>query len=288
VSDSAGDPVAEGRPASRRAGRVAAVLFDYGMTLVHFERPTEAIEAAQAAIASEIEGAGHPRPDVGVLRKAVHDRVESEVAAHEAAGALEEIDVTALEERAFADIGLHLDASLRDRCSVLVQEAWWHGVRPYPDAAPVLRALRGARMRVGLCSNAAYRSASMHQQLAHVGLGALLDAAVFSAEVGWRKPSPRLFGAALQALGTRADETVFVGDRVREDIRGAASAGMRTVLIARDSAAHQPAPSEIGADQVIHSLAELPALLVDMSRLRQFSGRKSGRVYTRRASPTGE
>ena len=136
-------------------GAVHAVLFDYGLTLVHFERPGEAIEAAQHAIARCIEAAGHPCPQAAVLRAAVHDRVEAEVAAHEASGALEEIDVAALEERAFSAIGLDLDAELRDRCSALAQEAWWSGVRLYSDAIGVLRALRGGGLRVGLCSNAA-------------------------------------------------------------------------------------------------------------------------------------
>jgi len=167
-------------------------------------------------------------PTVGrafwIIDGKVHDRVEAEVTAHESSGALEEIDVAGLEKRAFADIGLRLDAALRDRCSALAQEAWWNGVRLYPDAIDALRALRGGGLRLGLCSNAAYRSASMHGQLHHTGLDTVIDSAVFSAEVGWRKPSPRLFAAALQALGARAEHTVFVGDRMREDIVGAASA----------------------------------------------------------------
>jgi putative hydrolase of the HAD superfamily len=101
----------------------------------------------------------------------------------------------------------------------------------------------------------------MHEQLRHAGLDTLIDSAVFSAEVGWRKPSPRLFTAALARLGTSAAHTVFVGDRMREDIIGAARAGMRTVLVARD----QPAArleQQGGPDAVITSLSELPALLL--------------------------
>ncbi len=248
-------------PPLREGGAIHAVLFDYGLTLVHFERPVEAIEAAREAIAGCIEEAGHPRPENAALRQSVHDRVEAEVTAHESSGALEEIDVAGLEKRAFADIGLRLDAALRDRCSALAQEAWWNGVRLYPDAIDALRALRGGGLRLGLCSNAAYRSASMRGQLHHTGLDTVIDSAVFSAEVGWRKPSPRLFAAALQALGARAEHTVFVGDRMREDIVGAASAGMRTVLVARDESTAF-APRDGGPDAVIRSLAELPELLL--------------------------
>jgi len=172
-----------------------------------------------------------------------------------------EFDELGFQLRCARDIGLELDAGVRERCSVLAQEAWWSGVRLYPEALGVLHSLRGAGLRIGLCSNAAWRSASMHDQLRHIGLEGVIDSAVFSSEVGWRKPSPRLFGAALQALGARAEHTVFVGDRMREDIAGAAGAGMRTVLVARDElAAAGPRPG--GPDAVIRSLSELPTLLL--------------------------
>jgi putative hydrolase of the HAD superfamily len=262
------------RPSTlRQGGEVRAVLFDYGLTLVHIERPVEAIVTAQSLIAQCIEAAGHPRPETSVLLTAVHDRVEAEVAAHEATGALVEIDVAALEQRAFADIGLDLDNEVRDRCSRLAQEAWWRGVRVYPDAMGALRALRCGGLRLGVCSNAAYRSASMHEQLRHLGLDAFIDAAVFSAEVGWRKPSPQLFAAALETLGAVAGETVFVGDRMREDVGGAASAGMRTVLVDR-SASTSEVPLDGGPDAVIRSLGELPTLLLDRDTVVTIGGRE--------------
>lgn len=243
-------------------GPVRAALFDYGLTLVDFARPVEAIANAQVAVAALIEAAGHRPPAAGELRLAVHDRVEAEVAAHEGAGGLEEIDVAALERRAFADLGLQLDEQLLDACSRLVQEAWFAGVRPYPETAAVLAALRRGGLRLGVCSNAPYRPTSMHEQLRHVGIAALLDAAVFSSEVGWRKPSPRIFTAALDAVGAGAGETVFIGDRLREDVAGAHAAGMRTVLVARGAGVSQPRVGDGRPDALITSLAELPALLL--------------------------
>jgi HAD superfamily hydrolase (TIGR01662 family) len=253
------------RAAGGLGAGLVAVLFDYGLTLVHFERPIAAIERAQRAIVACIEEAGQRPPPVAVLTAAVYDRVEAEVAMHEASGALEEIDVGVLEARAFADLDLRLDAPTRDRCSALIQEAWWHGVRVYPDAIDVLRRLRRTGLRLGICSNAPYRSASMHGQLHHVGVRQLVDAAVFSADVGWRKPSPRLFAAALEAVGVPAERTLFVGDCVREDVEGAAAVGMRTVLVARGARAR--AQSDHQPDAVIRSLGDLPALLIDDSRL---------------------
>lgn len=248
-----------------QGGPVEAVLFDYGLTLVDVRRPVQAIEAAQVAIARRLADAGFPEPSPAQLLSAVHDRVEAEVAAHEKSGALEEIDIAEVERQSFADIGLRLDERLRDRCTEIAQEAWFQGVIPYPEALPALSGLRAGGLRLGLCSNAPYRPASMHEQLRRTGLAAVLDAVVFSGEVGWRKPSPRLFERALAALGARADTTVFVGDRMREDVEGAHASGMRAVLLRRRAGGVFPGPfAELDgdADAVIGSLLELPGLLL--------------------------
>ena len=86
-----------------------------------------------------------------------------------------------------------------------------------------------------------------------------LDAVTFSAEVGSRKPSPRIFEAAMRALGTGAARTVMVGDSETADIRGAHSAGMRAVLLSRSGDS-----GSSGADAVISALRRLPGALRNM------------------------
>jgi HAD superfamily hydrolase (TIGR01662 family) len=256
-----------------------SVIFDYGLTLVGFARPEAAIDRAQGAIADLIHAAGHDRPSMVRLQAEVHERVEAEVAAHEASQALEEVDIADVERRAFAAVGLHLDAALLDRCSLMIQEAWLDGVHLFADVAPALTLLRERGLRIGLCSNAAYRPASMHAQLAHLGLDRLLDAAVFSAEVRWRKPSPRMFEAALTSLGATAATTLFVGDRLREDVSGARAAGMRALLI--DRCATSAPSSGVGPradrlsepDAVIRTLAELPDMIGE-SAISRSHGRR--------------
>lgn len=252
-----------GRSQSLDGGPISAVLFDYGLTLVDFERPDAAIEAAQEEIARRIAAAGHAAPSADTLRSEVHDRVEAEVRAHEGAGALEEIDIVDVERRAFMAVGLELDDELRDECSRIVQEAWFSAVRVYPEVPAVLTTLRGAGLRLGVCSNAAYRPASMREQVRHAGIAGLVDAAVFSSEVGWRKPSPLIFTAALDAIGATPAGTVFVGDRLREDVGGAQRAGMRAVLVRRAPQAADESPGAEQPDAVIGSLRELPALVID-------------------------
>ena len=238
--------------------RIGGVLFDYGETLVEFERPSEALAEAEERILAVLAASGRSVPSRATVR-AVQDRVEQEVNDHQVSGALDEIDVAAASFRAYADAGISLDRGLLDEVLRIEQEAWWHGAHLDPETVPLLDALRGRGIRVGLCSNAPYRVQSLHAQLAFLGLDSHLDAATFSAEIGWRKPSPRIFEAAMRTLGTGADRTVMVGDSEAADIAGAHAAGLRAVLLSRSG---QQGSGE--ADAVIAALRELPGALQNM------------------------
>jgi HAD superfamily hydrolase (TIGR01509 family) len=77
---------------------------------------------------------------------------------------------------------------------------------------------------------------------------------VTSAEVGAPKPHPRVFERALAIAGVAPSEALHVGDKVDNDVEGAAAAGVRVVLVQREG--EPPAGVE-----AISSLRELPALL---------------------------
>ena len=81
-----------------------------------------------------------------------------------------------------------------------------------------------------------------------------------AADVGYLKPHPSIFQAALECLGTEAEETIFVGDTVEHDIAGAQAAGMRAILRVK-----RPAPPMISGliipDGAVNSLVELSGIL---------------------------
>lgn len=234
------------------------VLFDYGETLVEFTRPHEALAEAEQRILGVLTAAGDGAVPAANVH-AVMDLVDREVTEHQRGAALEEFDVAAATLRAYADSGISLDEALLDEILRVEQEAWWHGAHVDPEAIPLLDSLRSRGIRVGLCSNAPYRVQSLHAQLAFLGLDTHLDAVTFSAEVGWRKPSPRIFEAAMSALRTTADRTLMVGDSESADIAGAHAAGMRAVLVSRGGRS-----SSSTADAVIAALRELPGALRNM------------------------
>ena len=84
------------------------------------------------------------------------------------------------------------------------------------------------------------------------------DVIVVSAAVNKRKPSPEIFHHALKRLHVSAAETVFVGDTVDADIKGATYAGMKTVYIDRRP---QKDLEQVDPTQIIKSLKELPTAL---------------------------
>jgi len=93
----------------------------------------------------------------------------------------------------------------------------------------LLDALRNRGLKLGLVSNAFDPRWLLERTLGEMGLAERLDVTVFSSDVGRRKPDPVVFEAALVPLGVAAEDALFVGDRLYEDIRGAGELGMTTV-----------------------------------------------------------
>src|SRR5512133_2057692 len=85
----------------------------------------------------------------------------------------------------------------------------------------MLEALRSRGLKLGLVSNAFDPGWLLRRDLEQMGIAERIDVAVFSSEVGKRKPHPDIFERALTALDASADESLFVGDRLFEDVRGA-------------------------------------------------------------------
>ena len=123
---------------------------------------------------------------------------------------------------------------------------------PYDDAAPALRALRAAGLRIVVVSN---WDRSLHEALAATGLADLVDGAISSAEAGAAKPDRAIFERALAVAGVRARDALHVGDSVEADVEGARAAGIGAVWLRRPGV-----PRVDVAAPVIASLAELPPL----------------------------
>jgi HAD superfamily hydrolase (TIGR01662 family) len=145
-----------------------------------------------------------------------------------------------------------------DACSREIYDAWaaCQHFEMYDDVRTVLRQLATSGIRIGLISNT-QRCLTSFQS--HFDLEGLIAGTVSSFEHGYMKPHPSIFTAALNRIGARPDESVMVGDSIRQDIEGALRAGMRAILLHRGDTPPSRA-SELGVP-VIKSLRELPPLL---------------------------
>ncbi|HEY1434269.1 MAG TPA: HAD family hydrolase, partial [Thermoanaerobaculia bacterium] len=74
------------------------------------------------------------------------------------------------------------------------------------------------RYRLGIVSNF---YGNLGAVCAATGIARHVGAAIDSTAVGFEKPDPRIFEAALNALATSADKAVFVGDSLPRDMAGA-------------------------------------------------------------------
>ena len=92
-----------------------------------------------------------------------------------------------------------------------------------PGAAAACRSLAEAGLRLAVVSN---WDIGLHEHLGRLGLDALVDVVVTSAEAGAPKPAPALFELALARLGVSPAQGVHIGD-APADQEGARAAGMR-------------------------------------------------------------
>lgn len=104
-------------------------------------------------------------------------------------------------------------------------------LRPVAGAVELLRELR-SRYRVGLLTNGPRRA--QRSKLETLGWTDCFDAVLVSGELPAGKPDGRAFQALLDRLGVAANELVYVGDHVEDDIAGATAAGCRAVQVVRD------------------------------------------------------
>ena len=126
-------------------------------------------------------------------------------------------------------------------------------LRQLAQSAELLSRLR-ERYRIGIVSNF---YGNLQAVLEETGIAPSVGVAVDSTLAGCKKPDPRIFQAALDALGASPEDAVFVGDSLRRDMTGARGMGMRHVWL---RAAEADGGCCCPEDAVIGRLAELTRL----------------------------
>jgi len=235
--------------------RVRAVLFDYGSTLIEFSRKQLDMcgRALAEALAERYGYVDHAR--LAALREA--DRLAPYRDGYR------ENSVPAVTRNLIRALyGLEpTDEDVARICRVRFDAFVACITPPEPEVPALLSRLR-KRYRLGLVSNYP-EGRAIRASLAHVGLGDCFDTVVVSGDVGFVKPHPAPFQAALAELNIEPAAAVYVGDNWLADIQGAKRVGMQAVWIRRFASpeSFEPQPGDLAPDYEINHLRELEDIL---------------------------
>jgi HAD superfamily hydrolase (TIGR01662 family) len=237
------------------------VLFDLGSTLIYFDAKwPEVVPAANRQMVETLLDLGYrldgdrfcadferSMQDYYVQRETEFIEYTTDFILH-----------TLLEENGYRDPPPEHTRLALDSLYKITQTHW----KVEAEARPVIQELHACGYRLGLISNAgdAKDALSLFDK---TRLRQFFEVVIISAEVGVRKPAPRIFELALKQLEVPANQAVMVGDTLGADILGARNAGMSSIWITRradtpDNRAHE---DTILPDAAIVSLNELPTLL---------------------------
>ena len=96
----------------------------------------------------------------------------------------------------------------------------------HPEIVPMLEALHGKGIRIGLISNCFSEEAKVIRQSR---LAPYFDALCLSYELGVRKPEAEIYDACVSKLGVNPKECLYVGDGGSNELEAARNFGMTAV-----------------------------------------------------------
>lgn len=188
---------------------IKAVIFDMYETLITHYRSPLYFGVQMAADAGISESVFLPR-----WRKTEQDRTLGRVTFEEV------IEAILKENNCYTKQLFHKIVEKR----IATQTECFHHL--HEEIIPMLTALKGQGMRVGLISNCFSEEAKIIRQSE---LFPYFDVECLSYEQGVAKPDEEIYHRCMEALGVRAEECIYVGDGGSRELETAGSLGMRVV-----------------------------------------------------------
>ncbi|RLI08189.1 hypothetical protein DRO32_02670 [Candidatus Bathyarchaeota archaeon] len=222
---------------------IRAVVFDLDGTLVHFDLDYAALKSEIIAALARL---GIPTSTFSP-QDTLTDLLDK-VEAYIKASGLNKGEVKKIWNEVF-------------RVAEQFERASVETARLMPGAADVLAALREKGLKIGLLT--LNSSAVAMNVLGRLGIKKFFDVLVARDFVEEVKPNPGHLSRVLEELGVRPEEAIVVGDTVF-DIRCAKKVGAIAIGITTGRSSEEEL-RKAGADYVISSLTQLPALLLEIS-----------------------
>ena len=209
---------------------IKAVLFDFYNTLASYYPPREEVYINACR-----------ELGINVEAKALYSSLAAADIFYRNENSRSPIDKKSIEEqinfyieyitRIIGGAGQEISRDAALKILAKIKEYKWE-FKVYDDALPTLKALKKRGLIQGLISNVAQ---DMEDTYTKLGLQPYLNFKVTSAEVGYDKPRPEIFLAALKKAAVKPEEALFVGDQYHIDIVGARGVGIEALLIDRNN-----------------------------------------------------
>jgi len=168
--------------------------------------------------------------------------------------------VPKLVERGFNALGMRLDAAQLESLVALFTQEYvacsTDRTRPYPGIVEALEYIRGMNIPMGVCTNKP--EALSRQILEGLGLSAYFSSVVGGDTTSTRKPDPQPLHSCLRELVAEPHASLMIGDSA-VDVNTARAAGVTVGVVPWGYS--RAAVVNLGADFLIHDLANLPDLL---------------------------
>jgi len=122
----------------------------------------------------------------------------------------------------------------------------------------VLEHFKKQNLKIGLISNSSFPTEFHIEELKNYEIVHFFEETLFSYDFGLRKPHPDLFKHVLNKLELKPQETIFIGDKLIEDVSGPQKVGMKAILKYKKDRDYS---APVVPDYVVNNLSELPEVI---------------------------
>lgn len=173
-----------------------------------------------------------------------------------------EFDCLAMLDQKARTLGIQLNHDQLDELAHLWYKPLGQIATIEPDLHQTLQTLGDMSLKLAIISNTFLPAKVLDRHLEQLDLLRFLPVRIYSSDTVFRKPNRNIYRTALEKLQVNANQTIMVGDKIRQDIKGPAQLGITGVFkrgIANES--KKPPPGT----PIINNIAELPSLIKKMA-----------------------
>jgi HAD superfamily hydrolase (TIGR01509 family) len=206
--------------------KIRAVLFDLGNTLVKTWNSEVTYQNVLASLGID--------RSIEELEKAI-TKTEEGFKESSYRSRYGEVSCTEYWERWDAQVLTYLGVSGEENLAEQVKARWYDHANcvAYPDTIATLNRLKQMDLKLGLISSAYEEDIDAILEKAGIAKG-LFNIVVGVNTIKKEKPHPDVFRHALSKFNVEPSETLFVGDHIDNDYKGARAVGIHALLIQRE------------------------------------------------------